>query len=167
MNDFERELAGRSQRAQEIVLSYLPERGGYADIVIEAMEYSVQNGGKRLRPLLMYAVYELFGGKDEVVYPFMAAIEMIHSYSLVHDDLPAMDNDDLRRGKPTAHKVFGEGMAVLAGDGLLNYAYETAMKAFGMSGKNADSVFLVIEALRILLHYAGIYGIVGGQAVDL
>lgn len=127
------------------------------------MNYSFLAGGKRLRPMLMLETYRLFGGKGKVIEPFMAAIEMIHTYSLVHDDLPAMDNDALRRGKPTTHKAFGEAMAILAGDGLLNFAYETAAQAFYMEPQNAR----VGEAFAVLAKKAGIYGMVGGQTVDV
>ena len=131
--------------------------------VIEAMNYSFLAGGKRLRPMLMLETYRLFGGKGKVIEPFMAAIEMIHTYSLVHDDLPAMDNDAMRRGKPTTHKAFGEAMAILAGDGLLNFAYETAALAFQMEPQNVR----VGEAFAVLAKKAGIYGMVGGQTVDV
>ena len=113
--------------------------------------------------MLMQETYRLFGGKEKVIEPFMAAIEMIHTYSLVHDDLPAMDNDEYRRGKKTTHAVYGEAMGILAGDALLNYAYETAAKAFSMEpGKEA-----VGQAFLILAEKAGIYGMVGGQVVDV
>ena len=131
--------------------------------MIEAMNYSFLAGGKRLRPMLMLETYRLFGGKGKVIEPFMAAIEMIHTYSLVHDDLPAMDNDAMRRGKPTTHKAFGEAMAILAGDGLLNFAYETAALAFQMEPQNVR----VGEAFAVLAKKAGIYGMVGGQTVDV
>ena len=113
--------------------------------------------------MLMLETYRLFGGKGKVIEPFMAAIEMIHTYSLVHDDLPAMDNDAMRRGKPTTHKAFGEAMAILAGDGLLNFAYETAALAFQMEPQNVR----VGEAFTVLAKKAGIYGMVGGQTVDV
>ena len=125
--NFKDELQQKTNQAEEIVKKYLPQETGYQKNVIEAMNYSVLAGGKRLRPLLMKETFELFGGQGEVIEPFMAAIEMIHTYSLVHDDLPAMDNDEYRRGRKTTHVVYGEGMAVLAGDGLLNYAFETAL----------------------------------------
>ena len=125
-------IAEKAVRINDIVESYLPPADGFNRTVCEAMAYSVEAGGKRLRPMLMEETYRLFGGKSEVIKPFMAAIEMIHTYSLIHDDLPALDNDDYRRGRKTSHVVFGEAMAILAGDALLNYAYETACKAFGM-----------------------------------
>ena len=115
---------------EEILKSYLPEQNGYQRIIMDAMEYSLMAGGKRLRPMLMQETYRLFGGTEKVIEPFMAAQEMIHTYSLVHDDLPAMDDDELRRGRKTTHVVYGEDMGILAGDALLNYAFETAVLDF-------------------------------------
>lgn len=116
---------------------FLPAEEGQQRIIFEAMNYSVRAGGKRLRPILMEETYHMFGGSSAVIEPFMAAIEMIHTYSLVHDDLPAMDNDEYRRGKKTTHAVYGEAMGILAGDALLNLAYETAAKAFDMEVADA------------------------------
>jgi geranylgeranyl diphosphate synthase type II len=127
------------------------------------MNYSVTAGGKRLRPILMLETYKLFGGNGKAIYPFAAAMEMIHTYSLVHDDLPAMDNDMLRRGKPTTHAKFGEAMGILAGDGLLNYAFETAFLAFDEDPTNTN----IPRALKVLAKKAGIYGMIGGQVVDV
>ena len=115
---------------ENILMKYLPEKEGHQKLIMEAMEYSVMAGGKRLRPMLMMETFRLFGGEGNIIEPFMAAIEMIHTHSLVHDDLPTMDNDDFRRGRKTTHVVYGEAMAILAGDALLNYAFETAAKAF-------------------------------------
>lgn len=163
MNDFEQSMTERVQRAEQILDRYLPAEEGYQKTIFEAVNYSVRAGGKRLRPILMQAVYEMCGGTDsQVIEPFMAALEMIHTYSLVHDDLPAMDNDDYRRGRLTTHKKFGEDMGILAGDALLNYAYETAFKAFVSGSTNR-----VAEALRVLGRKAGMYGMVGGQVVDV
>lgn len=148
---------------ETILQEYLPKEEGYAAKVMEAMNYSVLAGGKRLRPMLMEETYLMFGGKEKVIQPFMAAQEMIHTYSLVHDDLPCMDNDEYRRGRKTTHAVYGEGMAVLAGDALLNYAFETACKAFEMT----DSLDRVAKALTILAKKAGIYGMIGGQTADI
>lgn len=145
------------------VLSYLPAEEGSQKTILEAMNYSVKAGGKRLRPLLMREVYRLFGGKGKEIEPFMAAIEMIHTSSLVHDDLPCMDNDEFRRGKPTTWKAFGYDMAVLAGDALMVYAFETAAKAFAMGGDSSRTG----EAIRILAEKTGIYGMIGGQTVDV
>lgn len=158
------------QRAGEIeavIAEYLPEEAGYQRTVVEAMNYSIRAGGKRLRPMLMQETYRMLGGRDRIVEPFMAAIEMIHTYSLVHDDLPAMDNDEYRRGRKTTHAVYGEGMAILAGDGLLNYAFETAVRAFALCENAAERYRTVAEALRVLAGKAGILGMIGGQTADI
>lgn len=160
--DFKKELDKKVSEAEQIISSYLPKEEGLQTTIMEAMNYSVLAGGKRLRPILMLETYRLFGGKDKVIEPFMAAIEMIHTYSLVHDDLPAMDNDLYRRGKKTTHAVYGEAMGILAGDALLNYAFETALTALNMSPSPQ-----VAEALQILAKKAGIYGMIGGQVVDI
>ena len=161
--NFNENFKERTNKAEEIIKKYLPKEEGLQKIICEAMNYSVLGGGKRLRPVMMQATYELFGGKEEVIEPFMAAIEMIHTYSLVHDDLPAMDNDDLRRGRATTHVKYNEGLAILAGDGLLNFAFETAMKSFEL---DADAK-KVARALKVLATKAGIYGMIGGQTVDI
>ena len=162
-DDIEKQIDIRARHAGDVVCSYLPSKDTLAHTVCEAMEYSVTAGGKRIRPVLMEETYKLFGGVDKVVEPFMAAIEMIHTYSLIHDDLPALDNDDYRRGRKTSHVVFGEAMAILAGDALLNYAYETACKAFDM----CDDVSRVARALCVLAKKPGINGMIGGQVVDV
>lgn len=149
---------------ERVLETYLPKKEGYQELIMDAMEYSVMAGGKRLRPMLMMETFRLFGGEGKLVEPFMAAMEMIHTYSLVHDDLPAMDNDDYRRGRKTTHVVYGEDMAILAGDALLNFAFETATKAFEMfPGKSTQ----IGKALQILAGKAGIYGMIGGQVVDV
>ena len=163
MMDFKTEMAERTAQIEQIIKKYLPKEEGYQKTIMEAMNYIVLAGGKRLRPMLMQETYRLFGGRSEVIEPFMAAIEMIHTYSLVHDDLPAMDNDEYRRGKKTTHAVYGEAMGILAGDALLNYAYETAARAFAMEPGNPG----VCQAFQILTAKAGIYGMVGGQTVDV
>ena len=164
MGMIEETLTKRLRETEEGFRPYLPEETGYQETVLQAVNYSLQAGGKRLRPLFMYGMYRIMGGTDEpAVRPFMMAMEMIHTYSLVHDDLPAMDNDDYRRGKLTTHKKYGEDMGILAGDALLNLAYETAFRAFD---SRTDSR-RIASALRILGHKAGIYGMVGGQAVDV
>ncbi len=164
--EFARQLAEKTAAVEETIKAYLPAQEGEASRVIEAMNYSVDAGGKRLRPLFIAETCAMYGGRKELAAPFIAALEMIHTYSLVHDDLPAMDNDDYRRGKPTTHRVYGEGMAVLAGDGLLNYAYETALSAFD-AAQNEEEMTRVVRALKILARNAGIYGMVGGQCADL
>jgi geranylgeranyl diphosphate synthase type II len=172
MSDFEELLHTKVNECEDIIIGFLPEETGYQSKVIEAMNYSVKVGGKRLRPMLMREFYRLLGGdNDQLIAPFMAAMEMIHTYSLVHDDLPAMDNDEYRRGKKTTHVVYGPGMATLAGDGLLNYAFETALKAYPYA-KNLEKADGEIEdrfiyALNILATKAGIYGMVGGQCADI
>lgn len=161
--DIRKELTEKSREIEEIIRGYLPREEGHQVTVFRAMNYSVLSGGKRLRPMLMSETYRLFNGSSKVIEPFMAAIEMIHSYSLVHDDLPAMDNDEYRRGKKTTHAVFGEAMGILAGDALLNYAYETLAEAFAMEPENPN----IGRAFAVLSKKAGIYGMIGGQTVDV
>ena len=163
---FDEEMNKRCSAAEEVIRSYLPAEEGYQKTLIEAMNYSIRSGGKRLRPMMMYASAEMFGTPVKMIEPFMAAIEMIHTYSLVHDDLAAMDNDEYRRGKRTTHAVYGEGMGVLAGDGLLNYAFETALKSFDLTSDNDDKE-RCLKALKILADKAGIYGMAGGQGADI
>lgn len=160
--NFKEELQKKTAEIEALLQTYLPEETGFQKTVLEAVNYSITAGGKRLRPLLMQETYRMFGGEGKVVEPFMAAMEMIHTYSLVHDDLPAMDNDEYRRGKKTTHAVYGEAMGILAGDALLNLAFETAAGAFDLetSGRTA-------KALQILSRKAGIYGMIGGQVVDV
>ena len=164
MENAKERLAQAVKETEEIVYSYLPAEEGHQKTIFEAMNYSVKAGGKRLRPILMREVYRLFGGQGKEIEPLMAAIEMIHTYSLVHDDLPAMDNDEYRRGRKTTHIVYGEAMGILAGDALLNYAFETAVKAFEIAPEKS---LLIGKALKILAEKAGIYGMIGGQVVDV
>ena len=162
--NFKEEYTDRVEKIEKILKKYLPEKKGYQRTIMEAMEYSLMAGGKRLRPMLMWESYRLFGGEGAAIEPFMAAIEMIHTYSLVHDDLPAMDNDEYRRGRKTTHIVYGEDMGILAGDALLNYAFETACRAFEEESEHA---LRIGKALKILADKAGIYGMIGGQVVDV
>ena len=162
-SQFMEELQKKTEHINGVLEKFLPAEEGQQRIIFEAMNYSVRAGGKRLRPMLMEETYHMFGGSSAVIEPFMAAIEMIHTYSLVHDDLPAMDNDEYRRGKKTTHAVYGEAMGILAGDALLNLAYETASKAFGMEVADAR----VARAFAVLAKKAGVYGMVGGQVVDV
>lgn len=155
------QLEEKTRQTEEIIKKYLPKEEGNQKTVIEAMNYSVLAGGKRLRPMLMKEVFEMFGGTGKVIEPFMAAIEMIHTYSLVHDDLPAMDNDEYRRGKKTTWAQFDECTAILAGDGLLNFAFETALTA-----AQEENPYL-LKALTVLAKKAGIYGMIGGQTADI
>lgn len=161
--NFNEMLTERTGRVNGIIKAYLPKENGFQVTILKAMNYSMLAGGKRLRPLLMQLTYELFGGKGKVVEPFMAAIEMIHTHSLIHDDLPAIDNDEYRRGQKTTHAVYGEAMAILAGDGLLNLAYETATGAFKLEPDHPR----IGRALCILAAKTGIYGMIGGQTVDV
>ncbi|MDY4999830.1 MAG: polyprenyl synthetase family protein, partial [Lachnospiraceae bacterium] len=154
---FVEEQALRAQEIEGKIKEFLPEECGYQSKVIEAMNYSMQAGGKRIRPMLMVETFKLCGGEGDVVWPLAVALEMVHNYSLVHDDLPCMDNDEYRRGRKTTHVVFGEGMATLAGDGLLNYAMEVALKAFDVEGMEPHKVS---QAVRVLFRKSGIYGMI-------
>ena len=170
--EFERELAAKIAQTDEVIRHFLPQESGAQKRIMEAVSYSVTAGGKRLRPLLLSEMCILFGGteyaqeRQAMIRPFMAAIEMIHTYSLVHDDLPAMDNDRYRRGKLTTHAAFGEAMGILAGDALLNLAFETAFLAFDAARTRQDYENIAL-ALRILGREAGIYGMIGGQTIDI
>ena len=157
------EIAKRASDIETRIRRFLPEQYEYQKTIVDAMSYSVLAGGKRLRPMLMEAAYQMFDGIGQDIDSFMAAIEMIHTYSLVHDDLPAMDNDMYRRGKKTTHAVYGEAMGILAGDALLNYAFETVADALVRC--NGD--MRMIRAYAVLSRKAGIYGMIGGQVVDV
>ncbi|MDD6192780.1 MAG: polyprenyl synthetase family protein [Lachnospiraceae bacterium] len=161
--DINKELAYKASDVDGMIYKYLPAEKGYQKTVLQAMNYSILAGGKRIRPILMTETFKLFGGASEILAPFVAAIEMIHTYSLVHDDLPAMDDDEFRRGKPTTHAKFGETMGILAGDGLLNYAFETALSALDIEPGNPR----VAKALQVLANKSGVYGMIGGQVVDV
>lgn len=163
LTNFDEQMKKRVTEIKSIIQRYLPEEEGFQRTLLEAVNYSMLVGGKKLRPLLMQQTYVMFGGKSRVVQPFMAAIEMIHTHSLIHDDLPAMDNDEYRRGKKTTHVVFGEAMAILAGDALLNLAYETASKAFDMEPENPR----IGKAIQVLCGKTGLDGMIGGQSVDV
>lgn len=168
------QLEQYTREVEEVIRKYLPAENGYQKTVLKAMNYSMKAGGKRLRPLFMREVYRLFSAEqgnrklegtrqEQVVEPFMAAIEMIHTFSLVHDDLPCMDNDRLRRGKPTTWVQYGYDMAVLAGDALTIYAFETASNAFCMT----DRTDAVGRCIGLLASKAGVYGMIGGQTLDV
>ena len=163
--NFKAEMNERVEHIEQILDQYLPPKEGLQKTVLTAMNTTVKAGGKRLRPMLINETYKMFGGEGDIVKPFMAAIEMIHTYSLIHDDLPALDNDDYRRGQKTCHIVYGEDMAILAGDALLNYAYEVATKAFDLADQ--DEMMNVVEAVKILARKPGIYGMIGGQVADV
>lgn len=165
--DFQREMKNKQDGINAILEKYMPEAGGPQLNICKAMNYSLQAGGKRLRPMLMEESFIFLGGKNRrILEPFMAAIEMIHTYSLVHDDLPAIDNDEYRRGVKTTHIVFGEAMGILAGDALLNYAFEVAAGAFD-EAEDSGEMKQVAGALQLLAKKPGIYGMIGGQAVDV
>ena len=161
--NFQDELTKRTEDAERVIKDFLPAEEGFARTMAQAMNYSMLAGGKRLRPILIQETYRLFGGEGKVVVPFMAGMEMIHTHSLIHDDLPALDNDDYRRGRLTTHKVYGEAMGVLSGVALLNYAYETMLQAFSLT-EDQDRV---IRALRVMAEKTGIHGMLGGQSVDV
>ena len=163
----EQELKEKTADIEKLLERMLPEEAGLQKTICSAMRYSLMAGGKRIRPLLIAETYRFFGGTDmALAEPFMAAIEMIHTYSLIHDDLPALDNDDYRRGRLTSHKVYGEAMAILAGDALLNYAFETASKAMDHA-RDDEELLRVMKAFRILSSKPGINGMIGGQVVDV
>ncbi len=161
--NFKKKLEESRNYAEQVIRSYLPKEEGFAAQLAEAMNYSMTAGGKRLRPILMYETYRMFGGEGRQIEPFMAAMEMIHTHSLIHDDLPAIDNDEYRRGRRTTHAVYGEALGILSGDALLNYAYETALRAFSLTDQTEN----VQTALQILAHKSGICGMLGGQSVDV
>lgn len=163
MLDFDIELKEKTKYVEEKIYEFLPKEEGKQKIVLEAMNYSVTAGGKRLRPLLMLETAAIFCKDNRNVFPFMAAIEMIHTYSLVHDDLPAMDNDEFRRGKKTTHAEYGENLGILAGDALLNMAYEIMSDAILKDENPYDAA----KAMHVIAKKAGVYGMVGGQTVDI
>ena len=166
MVNFQDELNKRTEEIEKLLMSYLPQEEGFAKTMAQAMNYSVMAGGKRLRPMLVLETLRIFGGEEKLAYPFMAAMEMIHTHSLVHDDLPAIDNDDYRRGRLTTHKVYGEAMGVLSGVALLNYAYEVMLTAFDIADMPEKQV-RVIQAMKVMSHKTGLYGMLGGQSVDV
>ncbi len=154
-------LNGDIKIINDALVTYMEHESNPQSKIYEAMEYSLYAGGKRLRPVLMLETAKMCGGSAEAILPFACAMEMIHTYSLIHDDLPAMDNDDLRRGMPTSHKKFGEAMAILAGDALLNKAFEITS-----SVKDAEPS-LVLRAISMLSNSSGTEGMIGGQVVDI
>lgn len=161
--NFQDELTKRTDEIEKGIREFLPKEEGFAKSMAQALNYSMLAGGKRLRPLLMQETYRLFGGKEKVIWPFMTGMEMIHTHSLIHDDLPALDNDDYRRGRLTTHKVYGEAMGILSGVALLNYAYETMLLAFERTAYPER----VIRGLSVMAEKTGIHGMLGGQSVDV
>ncbi|SCH11722.1 MULTISPECIES: polyprenyl synthetase family protein [unclassified Romboutsia] len=161
--EFKESLKEKSKYIESLLNEYMPKEEGYQATIMKAMNYSLKAGGKRLRPILTLEACKIVGGNEEDVLPFAVAIEMIHTYSLIHDDLPALDNDDLRRGKPTNHKVFGDAMAVLAGDALLNYAFEVMLS----NSINKENPQKYLRAINEIAKSSGIHGMIGGQVVDV
>lgn len=160
---FEELLKQKIEETETCIRSYLPREEGFARKLAQAMNYAMLAGGKRLRPLILMESYRMFGGTGQVAQPFMAALEMIHTHSLIHDDLPALDDDDYRRGRKAVHVVYGEAMGILSGDALLNYAYEAALHGFDLMAETSR----VVLALQILAAKTGLYGMLGGQSVDV
>ncbi len=177
IDDYQKLLCSRTEYANTVIQKYLPKEEGYLSELVSAMNYSVMVGGKRLRPIFIDSVYRLMGGKDERKEPFMAAMEYLHTYSLVHDDMPEIDNDELRRGKPTTHKKYGAACGLVAGDGLLHWSTQTALKAFSCTGKDlGENSFCgndgrgqqgIIDAMTVFAEKSGPHGMLGGQSVDV
>ncbi|HSQ88447.1 farnesyl diphosphate synthase [Romboutsia sp.] len=161
--EFKAVLKEKASYVEALLNKYMPKEEGYQKTIMEAMNYSLSAGGKRLRPILTLEACKIVGGNESDVIPFAVAIEMIHTYSLIHDDLPALDNDDLRRGRKTNHIVYGEDMAILAGDALLNYAFEVMLS--NSLGKENPEKYLI--AINEIAKSAGVYGMIGGQVVDV
>lgn len=160
---FKQSLKERANYIEELLNRYMPKEEGYQKTIMESMNYSLRAGGKRLRPILTLEACKIVGGNEEDVIPFAVAIEMIHTYSLIHDDLPALDNDDLRRGRKTNHIVYGEDMAILAGDALLNYAFEIMLS----NSIEKENTRKYLRAINEIAKSSGIYGMIGGQVVDV
>jgi geranylgeranyl diphosphate synthase type II len=164
--DIDRYLQEKKERVDSALREHFPRREELTRNLHQAMEHSLFAGGKRIRPILSIASFEAAGGKGERILPFACALEMIHTYSLIHDDLPAIDNDDYRRGKPTCHKAFGEAIAILAGDGLLTEAFELMTLRSAKDHAASDDA-VVLDLIHEVAHAAGVWGMVGGQVVDI
>ncbi len=161
MTEIETVLKEFSKKFNQDLEKYFPQTGNLEHRAVRAMQYSLMNGGKRLRPFLLHETASIFGVPYEIAFPIAASLEMLHTYSLIHDDLPAMDNDNFRRGKPTCHKAFDEATAILAGDGLLTYAFEVLNKAILEPHKKVELTLMLAEA-------AGAFrGMIAGQVLDL
>ncbi len=160
--DFKQMMTKRVNDVEDILKNYLPTDEKLTFTITDAMKYSTLSNGKRIRAIMMLETYKMFNGDGDVINPFVAAIEMIHAYSLVHDDLPALDNDEYRRGALSTHAKYGEAMGILCGDALLNYAFETVAKAFDIECNER-----VARAFKVLATKAGITGMIGGQVVDV
>ncbi len=161
MNRISQAIRCNAQSVEEALRTYLDAHDAQYGIIFDAMRYAVLDGGKRIRPFLVLEFCRMYGGTDEAAMPLACALEMIHSYSLIHDDLPCMDNDDMRRGKPSCHKQFGEAPALLAGDALLTYAFEVAASDTALSPEQT------VRAVSLLARCAGPDGMIGGQVLDL
>jgi geranylgeranyl diphosphate synthase type II len=164
--DIDRYLQEKKERVDSALERYLPKKEELTSNLHKAMQHSLFAGGKRIRPILSIASFEAAGGKGERILPFACALEMIHTYSLIHDDLPAIDDDDYRRGKPTCHKVFGEAIAILAGDGLLTEAFRLMTIRPGKDNSSSDDA-VVLDLINEVAQAAGVFGMVGGQVVDI
>lgn len=160
--DWKNEMQTRIQEVETALRTYIPKQEAFPPVIFEAMGYSLFAGGKRLRPIMVLAACEAVGGNKKDAMPFACALEMIHTYSLIHDDLPAMDNDDYRRGRLTSHKVYGEDMAILAGDGLLHHAMQVMAQACYENPSQKTT-----GAMLAIANGAGIYGMLTGQVVDV
>lgn len=165
--DISKEIESRITEIESVISNYMPKEEGLQKTIFAGMNYSINAGGKRIRPMLMQETYKLFGGSGKIIEPFMAALEMIHTYSLVHDDMPCVDNDDMRRGKPTTHVAYGETMALFVGDGLLNLAFETIANGMDyVDINNPKEVSAYRRASQYISKCAGSYGMLAGQVVD-
>ena len=164
MENFKKYLTKQAAIVEKGLVKHIKQIKNAPQIVIDAMAYSLNAGGKRVRPILLMATVEAFGLKNADVMPAACAVEMLHTYSLIHDDLPSMDNDDLRRGKPTNHKVFGEDLALLAGDSLLTYAFQTVLKNGEVKSVGYEKA---AKAAYALAYYGGVSGMIGGQVADV
>jgi geranylgeranyl diphosphate synthase type II len=163
--DLERYLKDRKERVDSALGSFFPRETEIPAVLLKAVRYSLFAGGKRIRPILAMAAYDAAGGSGDGILPYACALEMIHTYSLIHDDLPALDDDDFRRGKETCHKVFGEAIAILAGDALLTEAFELlSRRPKGGASFPEDAILNVINGVA---QAAGLWGMVGGQAIDI
>jgi geranylgeranyl diphosphate synthase type II len=164
--DIHRYLQEKKEKVDSALERYLPKKEECTLNLHKAIQHSLFAGGKRIRPILSIASFEAVGGKGEKILPFACALEMIHTYSLIHDDLPAIDNDDYRRGKPTCHKVFGEAIAILAGDGLLTEAFKLMTNQPAKDHPSSDGG-LILDLINEVAQAAGVLGMVGGQVVDI
>lgn len=162
-----KEIKEAISQIDESLYSHIHLKGKYQEKIYEAIKYSLFTGGKRLRPILTLKIFEVFSPDIEKILPFACAVEMIHTYSLIHDDLPCMDDDKMRRGSPTSHMVFGEAIAILAGDGLLNLAYETMIKETMAISEDIDDYKKRLRIMNIISSFSGVEGMIGGQVVDL